>query len=144
MWADTLLVLEREHLQRLLLWGVLSIATGTSLFARLAWKRSDATMIRHFAIQTAVWGGVVVLSAARSWQRLALRDYAGMQELVNILWLNTGFDVGYAAVGLTLVLTAWRWGPRLGALGAGTAVIVQGIAFAILDLRLIAAIGPLR
>jgi len=37
-------------------------------------------------------------------------DYAGAQQLLNILWLNTGLDAGYAAVGVTLALTAWRWG----------------------------------
>ncbi len=144
MWADTLLALEREHLQRLLVWAGISLGTGVMLFAWLAWRRSTAAMLRHFALQTAIWGALTALVVFRSLRRLEPRDYAGMQELVNILWLNTGFDVGYVAVGMTLVVTAWRWGPRLGAVGAGVAVIVQGIAFAILDLRLVAAIGPLR
>jgi hypothetical protein len=58
--------------------------------------------------------------------------------------LNTGLDLGYAAVGLTLALTAWRWGQRPGGIGAGLGVVVQGIALALLDLRLISIIGPLQ
>ena len=72
------------------------------------------------------------------------RDFAGTQKLLNILWLNTGLDLGYAAVGLTLVIVGWRWERRLGAVGAGLGVVVQGLALALLDLRLIVLIGPLR
>jgi hypothetical protein len=144
MWADTLLALERMHLQRLLVWGAISIVTGTALFAWLLWRRTAAPMLRHFAIQTAAWGAINMLIAWRSWRTLALRDFAGTQELLNILWLNTGLDVGYAAVGATLVLTGWRLGPRVGLIGAGIGVMVQGIALTVLDLRLIDAIGPLR
>jgi len=144
MWADTLLELERGHLQRLLMWGAISIVTGTAMFAWLTWRRTAAPMLRHFAIQTAAWGAINTVIALRSMRTLTMRDFAGTQELLNILWLNTGLDVGYAAVGATLVIAGWRWGPRLGAIGAGVGVIVQGLALAVLDLRLIDAIGPLK
>jgi hypothetical protein len=87
---------------------------------------------------------VNVLIALWAWRGLTMRDFAGTQKLLNILWLNTGLDVGYAAVGLTLVIVGWRWGRRLGAVGAGLGVVVQGLALALLDLRLIVLIGPLR
>jgi hypothetical protein len=101
-------------------------------------------MLKHFAIQTAAWGAVNGLIAAWAWRGLALRDFAGAQKLVNFLWLNTGLDVGYAAVGFTMALLASRWGPKPGVLGAGVAVVVQGLALALLDLRLILVIGPLQ
>lgn len=144
MWADTLLELERGHLLRLALWGGASVLVGTLLLAFMAMRRTTAPLLRHFAIQTAAWGAVnlaICLWAARG---LAPRDYAGAQSLINVLWLNTGLDVGYAAVGTTLAITAWRWGARAGGIGAGIGIIVQGIALMLLDLRLIALIGPMK
>jgi hypothetical protein len=52
--------------------------------------------------------------------------------------------VGYAAVGVTLAITGWKWGQRLGAVGAGLAVVLQGLVLALLDYRLIVLIGPVR
>ena len=144
MWADTLLSLERGHLQRLAVWAVLSVLCGTATLAWLSVRQRALPLIRHFAIQTAAWGAVNVAIAAWAWRGLALRDFAGAQRLLNILWLNTGLDVGYAAVGVTLAITGWRFGPRAGVTGAGLGVVVQGLALALLDARLIVLIGPLR
>jgi hypothetical protein len=63
---------------------------------------------------------------------------------VQLLWLTVVLDAGYMAVGITLALTGWRWGRRPGALGAGAGVLVQGLALLLLDLRLLALIGPVR
>lgn len=144
MWADTLLALERGHLQRLALWAAACVLGGTALLAWLAVRRAAAPMLKHFGLQTAAWGAVNGAIAAWAWRGLTLRDFAGAQHLVNILWLNTGLDVGYAAVGATMALLAARWGPKPGVLGAGVAVVVQGLALALLDLRLIRLIGPLQ
>ena len=144
MWADTLLVLERGHLVRLALWGGGSALLGTALLAWLALRHVSAPLLQHFAIQTAAWGAVDVILCASSWRGLALRDYAGAQHLLNVLWLNTGLDAGYAGIGVTLALTAWRWGARAGGIGAGIGVIVQGLALLLLDLRLILLIGPMQ
>lgn len=144
MWADTLLSLERGHLLRLALWGGASLLLGSALLAWLILRRQQAPLLRHFAIQTAAWGAVDLAICLWSSRGLALRDFAGAQRLVNLLWLNTGLDVGYIAVGLTLALTAWRWGGRAGGIGAGIGVVVQGLALLLLDLRLIAAIGPIQ
>lgn len=107
-------------------------------------RRMEAPMLRHFGIQTAAWGAVNGLIALWAWRGLTLRDFAGAQRLVNFLWLNTGLDLGYAAVGVTLMLTGWRLGRRLGLVGAGLAVCIQGLVLALLDYRLIVLIGPLR
>jgi hypothetical protein len=144
MWADTLLSLERGHLIRLALRAGACVLSGTTLLTWLLVRRTTAPLLRHFAIQTAAWGAVNLAIAAWAWSGLAFRDFAGTQRLLNILWLNTGLDVGYAAVGATLAITAWRWGQRTGGVGAGLGVVVQGVALALLDLRLILAIGPLQ
>jgi hypothetical protein len=144
MWADTLLSLEQGHLLRLAIWAVVSVLGGTALLAVLTVRRTDAPLLRHFGIQTAAWGAVNGLIALWAWRGLELRDFAGTQRLLNILWLNTGLDLGYAGVGVTLAICGWLWGRRSGAVGAGIGVVVQGLALALLDVRLISAIGPLR
>ena len=144
MWADTLLSLEQGHLLRLGVWAAISILGGTVILAVLAVRQISAPLLKHFAIQTAAWGAVNALIAVWAWRGLAMRDFAGTQRLLNILWLNTGLDLGYAAVGITLVIVGWRWERRLGAVGAGIGVLLQGLALALLDYRLIQLIGPLR
>jgi hypothetical protein len=144
MWADTLLALERGHLLRLALWGGACVLVGTLLLAYLIVRRIDAAMLRAFASQTAAWGAVNLLICLWAGRGLALRDFAGAQHLLNILWLNVGLDVGYVGVGVTLAVTGWLWGKRAGALGAGLGIIVQGMALLLLDARLIAAIGPMQ
>ncbi len=144
MWADTLLTYEQGHLLRLGVWAAISMLGATVLLAVLTARRLEAPLLKHFAIQTGAWGAVNALIALWAWRGLAMRDFAGTQKLLNILWLNTGLDVGYAAVGLTLVIVGWRWERRLGAVGAGLGVVLQGLALALLDLRLIVLIGPLR
>jgi hypothetical protein len=144
MWADALLALERTHLLRLTLWGGASVLVGTLLLALLAVRTQRSPLLQHFAIQTAAWGAVDLAIAAWARTGHALRDLDGATRLVNILWLNVGLDIGYAAVGLTLALAAWRLGPRWGAVGAGIGVIVQGLALALLDLVLLAEIAAAR
>jgi hypothetical protein len=144
MWADTLLALERGHLLRLALWGGASMLVGTLLLALLAVRRLQAPLLRHFAIQIAAWGAIELAICAWGRSGLALRDFAGAQRLMHMLWLNVGLDAGYVAVGATLALTAWRWGRRPGGVGAGIGVIVQGFALLLLDLRLLALIGPMQ
>jgi hypothetical protein len=144
MWADTLYTLEQGHLLRLGVWAAVSIVGGTALLAWLTLRQVAAPLVRHFAIQTAAWGAVNAAIAGWAWRGLTLRDFAGTQKLLSILWLNTGLDLGYAAVGLTLVIVGWQWERRMGAVGAGLGVVLQGLALALLDLRLILLIGPLR
>ena len=144
MWADTLLLLERGHLLRLLVWGAASIVSGTLLLTYLTWKREAAPLLRHFAIQTAAWGIVIAVICLVGWRGLELRDFAGLQRLLNLLWLNVGLNGGYVAVGVTVALLGWKLGRKAGLVGAGLGVIVQGLALLLLDLRLISAIGPMR
>jgi hypothetical protein len=141
MWADTLEIAERAHLMRFLAWSAMSILAGTALYAWLRVGARRSELLQHFAIQTASWGLVETLMAAWFWMHLAPRDLAGATRLDRILWLNIGLDVGYALVGATLVVAGLKLGRRLGLVGSGMGVIVQGVALAVLDLVLAAQIS---
>jgi hypothetical protein len=136
MWADTLLAAERAHALRLLVWGGGSMLAGTALLAWLHTGRRRSALLEHFGIQTAAWGAVVLVLGLLARAMLAPRDLAGATRLDRLLWLNVGLDVGYALVGMTLAVVGWRLGRRFGLVGAGLAVVLQGIALALLDLVL--------
>lgn len=144
MWADTLLVLERGHLERLALWGAASVLLGTVLLAWLALRRMDAPLVKHFAIQMAAWGAVDLGICAWAYRGLGLRNYAAAQQLINFLWLNIGLDVGYMLLGATLAIACWRLGPKPAGIGAGVGIILQGAVLWLLDVRLVALIGPMQ
>lgn len=141
MWADTLLVLERAHLWRLMAWGASSLLLGTALLAFLRVRGQRSALLEWFAVMTGSWGFVDLAVALWGAHALAIRDLAGATRLDRFLWLNVGLDLGYVMVGLTLCIAGWRLGRRLGVIGAGTAVVVQGLALAVLDLVLAAQIS---
>lgn len=137
--GQELLLEERGHLVRLLVWAVASILAGAVCSA---WRRRSAapSLWLHAGIQSAAWGAVDLAIVGLAWGGLGLRDLAGAIALDRFLWLNVGLDVGYAMVGATLLLFGLREPKRLGLVGAGLAVIVQGVALAVLDLLLSARI----
>jgi hypothetical protein len=141
MWADTLLAAERAHLLRLVAWGAASVLLGTALLAWLTLGRRGSPLLRHFAIQVAAWGAIDLVIAAVASRNLVPRDLAAATRLDRLLWLNIGLDAGYVLVGLTLLLAGWRLGRRLGLMGAGIGVVVQGAALLLLDLMLAAHIS---
>lgn len=141
MWADTLLAAERAHALRLLAWGAVSVLAGTALLAWLRARAYRSPLLEHFAIQTAAWGTVELLFAYVAQRGLAMRDLSAATRLDRLLWLNIGLDVGYALVGLALLVAGWRLGRRLGLVGAATGVLVQGTALLALDLMLAAQIS---
>ena len=135
MWSDTLLALERAHLLRLLVWGGTSVVAGTGLLAWSMVRRYDSALLRSFSLQTSLWGLVNLAIAGRGLSRLADRDLGSATQLDRLLWLSTGLDIGLILVGLTLAATGWIVGRRLGAVGAGIGVLVQGAGLLFLDLR---------
>jgi hypothetical protein len=137
MFADTLLDLERSHLILLAIWAAASVLAGTGLKAALAARRESSPVLSKFGLTMAAWGGVELAAVALLWPTLALRDLAGATRLDRILWLETGLDLGIIAVGVTLVVAAWHFGRRLGAVGAGAGTIVQGAALLALHGRLV-------
>jgi hypothetical protein len=136
MWADTLLALERAHLVRLIVWGGASLLVGSVLLGLMRIRGHRSALLDHFGIQTVAWGAIDLALALAGLHRIELRDLAGATRLDRFLWLNIGLDVGYILVGITLLAFGWRLGRRLGLVGAGLAVIVQGSALALLDLVL--------
>lgn len=137
MWADALLAAERAHAHRLLLWGLASVVVGLAVLV-VARRRERSPLLFHFALQTALWGAVIGAFGVRA--PTELRDVAGATRLDRLLWLNVGLDAGYAAVGATLALAAWTLGRRLGGVGAGVAIVIQGLALLLLDARFILVI----
>ena len=141
MYADTLLMLERAHLLRLIIWGAASLLAGTGVIAWLKVGGRESTLLRQFAIMSAAWGVLDLVVGLMLLTQLSMRDVAGATRLDRLLWLNIGLDAGYVLVGLTLIVVGWKIGRRLGLVGAGIAVIVQGLALALLDLVLAAQIS---
>jgi hypothetical protein len=103
------------------------------MLAVLLWKRIESPMLRHFALQTAAWGGVTLILAYIAWRRLGTRDHAAAVALDRLVWLNIGLDLGYLAVGVTLAVTGWVVARRLALVGAGSAIVLQGGMLALLD-----------
>jgi hypothetical protein len=136
MWADTLLAVERAHVIRLMFWGGASLLVGGVLLGLMRVRGHRSALLEHFGIQTMAWGAIELALALTGFRRLELRDLAGATRLDRFLWLNIGLDVGYVMVGMTLLVIGWRMTRRLGLVGAGMAVIVQGSALALLDLVL--------
>lgn len=142
MWSDTFLLLERAHLQRLLLWAAASVVCGSAILLLLRRGRERSPLLFHFALQTTAWGLVELVLAGNAWRALALRDLQGAARLDRFLWLNIGLDAGYVATGVTLAAAAWTLGRRGGGIGAGTAIVLQGFALLLLDARLLFLIDP--
>jgi len=136
MWADTLLAVERAHLMRLAVWGGASLFVGSALLGLMRIRGYRSSLLDHFGIQTMAWGAIELALALTELHHLELRDLAGATRLDRFLWLNIGLDVGYVLVGSTLLVLGWRLARRMGLVGAGLAVIVQGAALALLDLVL--------
>jgi hypothetical protein len=143
MWADTLLLAERAHLARLFLWGAASVVAGTAVLAFLLLRRTRSALLTHFAIQLAAWGLLNLILALVARGGLRMRDVAAATRLDRFLWLNVGLDAGYVGIGVTLALAGWFLGRRLGPVGAGIGVAVQGLALLVLDLYLVGAIERL-
>jgi uncharacterized protein DUF6992 len=136
MWADTLLAAERTHLDQLLAWGGASAVVGLVLLLT-AGKPRRSPLIFHFAVQSVAWGTAVFVVAMMHLRSLTLRDLTGATRLDRMLWLNLGLDTGYVAVGIAVAMCAWLLGRREGGVGAGVAIVVQGLALALIAARLL-------
>lgn len=141
MWSDTLLSVEKAHLLRLVLWGTASLVLGSTLLAYVRALKSRSKLLEHFAIQTAVWGGIEVALSLNGLRTLGLRDLTAATRLDRLVWLNIGLDAGYVIAGLTALAIGWRLARRPGLMGAGAGVVIQGAALAILDMGLAAQIS---
>ncbi|HEY4217790.1 MAG TPA: hypothetical protein VGM67_11680 [Gemmatimonadaceae bacterium] len=141
MWADTLLHAEQQHLLRLLLWAALSILSGTAVATMVAVRGVRSPLLKHFGIQMLAWGLVIAAIAGIEWHFAELRDLSGAARLERMVWMTSGLDAGYVAVGAALALTAWFIARRMAVVGAGVAVMVQGLALLLIELQFAALIS---
>lgn len=141
-WADSLLALERLFYLKLILWGALSVLGGSGVITGLLVSRTESPLLRRFADVTLVSGALAVV--AGSWMRhgTSLRDLTAAISLDRGLWFGIGFGAGLVLTGVVLAVCGARNGAdwRPGTVGAGIAVIVQGLALALLSLQLSAGV----
>ena len=130
---------QAAHLWRVGAWGAANAVGGLALVA-LSDREADA--FRHaFGVQAAAWGvintGIAVVGLATGTGEVS-GDWAtalgAENTYADILLVNLGLNVGYAAVGTTLLVvagkgvsnpSAWR--------GHGAALILQGAGLFVLD-----------
>ena len=142
MWSDTLLAAERAQLLRLAVWGGSSVLIATVLLAMLTIRRIDARIVWQFAVQSLIWGVAAVLLSAMAAHGLTMRDVSAATRLDRLTWFSAGLDVGIVAVGIALASAGWG-ARRLGLVGAGLGVIVQGLALSVLHLTVLAVLARL-
>src|SRR5438105_4194931 len=94
MWADTLQAAERAAVLQLLVWSATSIIAGTALLAWLRAGPRQSALLRHFAIQSAAWGGAEAIIGVIWWSRIVPRDVAAATRLDRLLWASVGLDLG--------------------------------------------------
>jgi hypothetical protein len=135
MFSDTLMHLERAHLMQLILWGAAGVLAGTAVTAGLAVSRARSPLLTTFAFVTLTGGAIELCAGVARWHTLAMRDLAAATRLDRYLWLATGLDIGLLAIGLTFAVACWQLGRRLGPVGAGIGLIVQGAALLALHTR---------
>lgn len=134
MWSDTLLAAERTHLLHLILWAVTSTILGTVMLGVVTLRRMPAPIIQWFATSALVWGAVELVVVLVRWRTLAMRDVSSATRLDRFTWFNAGLDVGIVGAGLAIAAFAWMHGRRLGAVGAGLGILVQGLGLLVINL----------
>ncbi len=128
---------------RILVWALTCVLAGTGVLAVLAVRRWSSALLSVFAIQTIGFGVFEATVAVVALSGLVPRDLSAAMRLDQHLWLETGLDVGCIALGVTLVLATLglTHGRRLGGVGAGLGIIVQGAALLALDARFLAIVN---
>ena len=126
------------HLRRVGAWGLANAVGGAVLV--LASSRSERPGHWAFGVQSAAWGvvnvGIAAVGLAGGGEATA--DWAAAITAENgyadVLLVNLGLNVGYAAVGGTLLAVAGRGVPTPAAWrGHGAALVVQGLGLLVLD-----------
>ena len=130
---------QRAHLWRVGAWGAANVAAGSALFLL-----SDAEARpgrRAFGMQAAAWGainaGIAVagLAGGDGSPDTLWADALGAENAyADILLVNLGLNVGYMAVGGTLLAVASRGVSSPDAWrGHGSALVLQGLGLFVLD-----------
>ncbi len=131
-------VAERDHLWRVAAWGGANVLGGLALV--WASSRSDQSTRWHFGTMSAGWGvvnvgiaaGGLLASGAPPTEPSAV--LAAERQFHDILLLNLGLNVGYSAVGGTMLGASYYGVDNVGRWrGFGTSLILQGIGLFVLD-----------
>ena len=141
MWADLILRAERQHAVELLAWAALSLVMATASFVVTKGKRGQFTLLGGFASQLALWAVLVGIVGAIELQQLTMRDLSSATRLERLSWARAGFDVGIVGIGTVLGGASHILARSQRGLGAAAAIIAQGLALLVIDLRLIAVIS---
>ena len=141
MWADLVLRAERHHAVELLAWAALSLVMATASFVITRGRRGQSALLVAFAAQLAIWAVVVGAVGAIELQRLTMRDLSSATRLERITWARAGLDVGIVGIGLVLGSASQILARSQRGLGAAAAIVAQGLALLVIDLRLIAVIS---
>ncbi len=130
---------QEAHLWRVGAWGLANVVGGTVLFVTA--HRDRQSQRGAFGLQAAAWGaintGIAVVGLA-SGPGEVVGDWATALAAENgyadVLLINLGLNVGYAAVGATLWAVSGRGVSRPAAWrGHGQALVVQGLGLLVLD-----------
>ena len=147
---------QRRHLWRVGAWGSLNFLGGAALMLGSDRQRQAARW--GFGLQSGLWGavnlgiaGVGLLSSSGSPTSVYGDAVSGERNYHDVLLLNMGLNVAYAAVGAAMVVAGYR-DVRSAASwrGHGLALILQGAGLLVLDgislvasrLRLTDLLGP--
>ena len=128
---------------RVIVWGLASVLAGTAVLAVLAVRRARSSLLSVFALVTLAWGVFEATVAIVAMLGLVPRDLSAAAQLDRHLWFEAGLDVGCIAAGATLALTTMglTHGRRLGGVGAGLGIILQGAVLLALDARFLALVN---
>lgn len=141
MWADALLEAERAFLLRFAIWGGCSVALAVALLLVLRGRLRTSPLVLHFGVQTLVWGTVALTVGLLARPRASLRDFDGARELHALLGTTIALDIGLVLLGATLACAGWLLGRRLGVVGAGAAMLVQGTAWLVIQMQFAGYVG---
>jgi hypothetical protein len=134
MSAASWLEFQRRLTERLLAWGVVSVAAG------LALQRMPRPFWRTLGVQFATWGAIDAgIALAGRWQAERNADRRGedtmpleIRKIRRLLWINAVLDVFYVLGGLVLALRKGRHDETVR--GHGWGVVVQGAFLFTFDL----------
>lgn len=130
---------QRRHLWRVGAWGSLNLLGGAALM--LASDRQRQPTRRGFGLQAGLWGAVNLSIAGFGLLSSSSDPTSSYGEVVSaergyhdILLLNMGLNVAYAAMGTAMVVAGYR-DVRSAASwrGHGLALILQGAGLLVLD-----------
>ena len=114
---------------------------GTFAITTIVVRRTRSALLAQFGLQLVGWGLVIGVIAALEWHGVQLRDLSGATQLERVLWMNIGLDAGFVGMGAVLALCGRVLGRNAGAIGAGVAIVVQGLALLLIDLQFAAVIS---